>query len=279
MTETVVLEPIKKLAKDLKVAAANLTVDEARFLVHSYYAMQGDRIRDRHQQRQLLSNDEPATVLDYLGNQHEVLEKEIGKALDVYSASKPIGQWMRSIVGIGPVISAGFIAHIDIVRSETASQLWSFAGLNPTVVWSKGQKRPWNADLKVLCWKLGESFVKTCNHEDSFYGPIYQKRKAVYAARNEAGEYAERAAKILAGETNKRAPGKTTEAYGHLTKGKLPPAQIHAMARRYTVKLFISHLHETWRKMEGLPVREPYMVAVGKLTGAPHEKIEPPPIK
>lgn len=59
-----ILEPLSKMAKDLRVAAATLSRDEARFLVDAYYAMQEDRIRDDHQLRQLTANDEPATVLE-----------------------------------------------------------------------------------------------------------------------------------------------------------------------------------------------------------------------
>ena len=267
-----ILEPLAKLRKDIRLAAVQLSDDEARFLVDAYYQMQRDRIRDNHQERQLLKGGEPASVLSYLGEQHELLEKQIGKALDAYSAGKPIGQWMRSIVGVGPVISAGFIAHIDIRRAETASHIWRFAGLDPSVKWEKKTKRPWNASLKVLCWKAGESFVKTSNHKDSFYGPIYAQRKAFEHARNERGVCAEATAQMLA---SKRI-GKDTEAYKSYIQGKLPPAHLHARACRYAVKMFLAHLHEKWRTLEGLPVRDPYMVAAGKLTGTPHEKIEPP---
>lgn len=267
------LEPLAKLSKDLRDAAATLSKDEARFLVHAYYAMQADRIRDFHQQRQLAKAGEPASVLTYLGEQHELLEKQIAKALDAYSAAQPIGQWMRSIVGVGPIIAAGLFAHIDIARSETASQVWRFAGLDPTVKWERKTKRPWNADLKVLCWKLGESFVHTCNHEESVYGPLYAERKRLYVARNEAGEYAALAAEILASKNI----GKATEARKHLESGKLPPAHIHARARRYAVKIFLSHLHEKWRTLEGLPVREPYILAKEK--DQPHRKIEPPELR
>lgn len=268
MTDTTTLIAVSKLSKDLRLAAATLTKNEARFLVDAYYQMQGDRIRDFHQQRQLANAGEPASVLTYLGEQHESLEKEIAKALDVYSAAQPIGEWARSIVGIGPVIAAGLIAHIDIERCDTASKLWSFAGLNPTVKWERGQKRPWNASLKTLCWKIGESFIKTQSNANSVYGPMYVERKAYETARNERGDNAETAARIL---SEKKFRGDTV-AKKALESGKLPQAQIHARARRYAVKMFLAHFHETWRKLEGLPVREPYIVAKDAI----HGKIDPP---
>jgi len=33
---------------------------------------------------------------------------------------------------------------------------------------------------------------------------------------------------------------------------------IHAMAKRRTVKLFLSHFWLEWRKLEGLPISEPF---------------------
>lgn len=251
------LTPVARLSRDLRAAAGDMQIDEARFLVDAYYAMQRDRIRDGEQMRALGGSGEPTAVLSYLGEQHRVLETQIAGALKRFAEAQPIGAWMLSIVGIGPIIAAGMIAHIDIHKAQTASQIWRYAGLDPTVRWEKGKKRPWNASLKVLCWKAGESFVKTQNAGGAVYGPMYVERKALETARNEAGENAATAARIL---TEKRF-GADTEARKHLEAGRLPPAQIHARARRYAVKMFLAHLHETWRGMEGLPVPEPYAIA------------------
>ena len=48
-------------------------------------------------------------------------------------------------------------------------------------------KRPWNADLKLICWKAGESFVKTSNHPSDIYGHIYAERKLWEIQQNENG--------------------------------------------------------------------------------------------
>jgi len=145
-----------------------------------------------------------------------------------------------SIVGIGPVLAAGLLAHIDIEKAPTAGHIWSFAGLNPNTTWGKGEKRPWNAKLKVLCWKIGQSFVKVSNRENDVYGHIYKERKELEMGRNEAGEYAEQAKNKLA--TTKI--GKDTEAYKWYSEGKLPLGHIQQRAERYATKIFLSHLHE-----------------------------------
>lgn len=264
-----VQDVIRKLTKDEKVASATLGKDEARFLVDAYYQMQENRIRSDGQVRSMAKDGEPHAVLQWLADMNRTLEKAIQTALDVYSASDPVGDWMRSQKGIGPVIAAGFLAHLDITKAETAGAFWSYAGLDPRAKWEKGQKRPWNAQLKVLCWKLGESFVKVSGSEDAFYGQIYKQRKALEQTKNEAGDYAAQAEAKLANFKI----GKDTDAYAWYSKGKLPPAHIHRRATRYAVKLFIAHLHEKmYIAHHGKAPPLPY--AIAHLNHA--HKIEPP---
>ncbi len=261
------LEPVLKLTKDIKNASYTLSKDEARFLVDAYYTMQDNRIRSANQIRSMNQSGEPNEVLKWLLQQNENLEKQVAKALDAYSASKEIGKWTRSICGIGPVITAGLMAHIDITKCEAAGNLWSYAGLSPLSKWEKGEKRPWNAELKKLCWKLGESFVKVSINEKDIYGKIYIERKKIEQEMNERLEFssqAEQKLKIFK-------IGKDTDAYKAYSQGKLPPAHIHARAKRYAVKMFLSHFWETWRKLEGLPAPVPYAIAQ---LGHAH-KIEP----
>ena len=238
------LTPIQKLTKDLREAARTLGPAEARFLCDAYYKIQEDRIRSAHQVRTLSETTddkapEPHDTIAWLFIQEQTLENQIKAALDVYGAGHPAGVWMRSIVGCGPVITAGFLAHIDISRAPTAGHIWRFCGLDPSVTWDKGTKRPWNASLKRLCWIVGESFVKVSNNDNDIYGKLYQQRKAREIERNEAGAYAEQAAASL---TKKRF-GDQTDAKKHYTAGRLPPARIHLRAQRYAVKRFLSDTH------------------------------------
>lgn len=263
------LDPVSRLSRDIAKAAATLSDDEARFLVDAYYMMQDDRKRAHNQVRALAEGQEPHAVLAWLADQSGTLEKQIARALNVYTDAHPMGNWMRQIVGIGPVISAGLLAHIDIEKAPTVGHIWSFAGLNPLVKWEKGQKRPWNANLKVICWKAGQSFMKFSGRDDCYYGQIYKERKAFEIARNDRGEMKATAENILA----TRKIGKDTEAYKSLIVGKLPPGQIDARARRYAVKLFLSHMWEHWYTLhykKAPPL--PYPIA---FMGHTH-KIDPP---
>jgi hypothetical protein len=254
------LESIQRLSRDLKNAAITLSDQEARYLVDIYYASQRDRIRSAHQARTLTENGEPHDVLGWLFSQRETLEKQVARALDAYSASKVPGIWARSIVGIGPIIAAGLLAHIDITKAPTVGHIWRFAGLDPTVKWDKGTKRPWNGALKRLCWLIGESFVKVSNNENDFYGKIYKARKEQEIAKNEAGDFVEQAKAAL----DAKRFGADTEARKHYEAGRLPPARIHLRAERYAVKLFLSGFHHVaYETHFGEPPPKPYIISHG----------------
>jgi hypothetical protein len=200
--------------------------------------LQENRISAAHQMRTLNEGKEPHSVIDWLAQQNELLENQIKRALDKWTDSDRVGLWAKSICGIGPVISAGLLAHIDISRTPTVGHIWRFAGLDPTCEWKKKEKRPYNASLKTLtAFKMGESFVKVHNNENDVYGKVYAMRKKIEIERNDAGEFGDQA--TLRVDKVK----KSTDAYKFYSTGKLPPAQIHARARRYAVKLFLAHYH------------------------------------
>lgn len=97
--------------------------------------------------------------------------------------------------------------------------------------------RPHNATLKKICFLVGTSFIYQKNRDNELYGKIYTQRLAYETGKNDNLEYKEQAYEKM------HIVKKTTEAYKHYSIGKLPPAHLTARARRYTVKMFLSHLH------------------------------------
>jgi hypothetical protein len=270
------LNSVQRLTRDLRNASRTLSTTEARFMVDAYYQMQKDRIRAAHQSRTLAKAEEPHDVLAWFAEQREVLEDQVRRALDAYSAGQLVGTWARSITGIGPVIAAGLLANIDITRAPTVGHIWRFAGLDPTVKWERGTKRPWNGSLKRLCWLIGESFVKVSNSNSDVYGKVYAARKAVETERNEALAFADQAAAALAAKRF----GADTQARAHYEAGKLPPARIHLRSERYAVKLFLSHLHCVWYFVERgeLPPKPYVLTQAGghaHFVGPPNAQIVP----
>ena len=250
------LNPFVRLSRDLKKASTTLDEAEARFLVDYYYTLQDERTTAENVGRH---NPEPHEVITWLAENARNLENTVKHVLGVYAQSKIPGAWLQSIFGIGPVISAGYLAHFDITKAPTAGHFWSFAGYNPDQVWEKGQKRPFNAKLKVLCWKTGESFVKFKNNPKDVYGHYYDERKLYEQEINEAGGYAEEAAKKLR-TTNIQVP----EARQIYESGKLPTGHIHSRCKRWVVKLFMAHLHHVmYEDHYGTPPPKPYIIEHG----------------
>lgn len=341
------MEAIDKLTNDLHEAAATMGKHEIRFLVDSYYVIQHDRTSTANQLKAAKEAGEPARILDWITSQASKLERNIKITLDKWTANRTAGIWCRSITGVGEVITAGLLSHIDITKAPTAGKIYSFAGLNPDANWlsradanamvkdilsvthtktvtmdhiaeaaqrvhrsfaavekasrnKEGKftpasfaaglaKRPYNAKLKTLCWKLGDSFVKfhslcTCSHwskahenEDgacapkkkdgtpiececksftrkSTYGDLWHKRKKQEVSNNQAGKFSETATATL--EKKKIQDKATRERY---ESGMLPDGRVDLRARRIAVKIFLSHLHEVL-----------YFLEYGKLTRAPY---------
>lgn len=115
--------------------------------------------------------------------------------------------------------------------------------------------RPFNAKLKTLYWKIGQSFVKVSSNDNDIYGKIYKIRKAYEQAKNEAGNYADQAAL--------KKVGKDTEAYKYYSIGQLPPAHIQQRCERYATKIFLSHLHYVmYLDHYGVEPPKPYAISI-----------------
>ena len=252
----------KNLRLDVRQMAVEFDQRSVRELVSTYYRVQGDRIAVAAQARELKAQDSPHQLTEYLSEQLHHMEASLVRPLETFAQSYKVGQWALSQYGIGPVITAGLISHIDISKAHTAGSVWRYAGMDPTVVWNKGQKRPWNAELKTLVWKIGQSFMKFSGREQCFYGKLYLQDKARRIELNTSGAYAERAKSILESKNWKK--NKTSET---LKEGRLSDAQIDAQARRFAAKIFISHFHTVWyedyhTELQGTPVRAPRPYAI-----------------
>lgn len=317
------LDPLQKLSKDLKQSATMLRTEEARYLVDMYYTVQEDRIRSANRVRAFSEDQEPHQVILWLADNTSILEEQIKKALDAYSMGQRAGRWARAQHGIGPVIAAGLLAHID-PRSKTAGRVWRFAGLDASVEWLGREKAaelvksvvngsktvtndhlielaqrtnrklenitrlatneegkitastlsaalariPWNAKLKTLCWKIGESFKKFSNSPDCYYGRIYRERKTLEVSRNNELLFADQAKKKL--ETCRIQDPATLATY---KAGKLPDGRLDLRAARYAVKLFLSHFQQvSYECATGEKPPKPWVIEHGGHT----DMIEPP---
>jgi hypothetical protein len=301
---------IRRLTQDMAAAAATMGPREARFLVDTYYTFQENRKRAGNQARALAKGvvvpesdldpsldadfepdfepglepelnpaeerptptSEPHVLIDWIFEQSRVLEGQIKRSLDKYTQGQVMGDWMRQVTGIGPVISAGIIANLEQPR-PTAGRIYAFAGIagKDQKPWLAGQKRPFNRRLKVVFWHAGQSFMKLHNRPDCFYGKLYERRKLFEQRMSDSGQRTQVATEWKA-KLDKLQKTKS-EAYQHYSAGRLPPGHIDARARRWAVKIFISHMNEVWLVKLGRPVPAPFALA-----RMAHADYIPPPI-
>jgi hypothetical protein len=364
------ITPVGRLSRDLvkglRQKGGGITSTEARFMVDMYYTMQEQRVRINNQTKGLErdaekagNTPEPHDGLDWTLVQFSTLEKQVARLLQVFTETHPMAWFFEQTLGIGPVLAAGLLAHIDIRKAPTVGHIWNFAGLNPETQWagrdeakkiwaeSIGEdleeklfsaagkigrnperllhmattkpdgtpvplsassciaaiaRKPFNSQLKTLCWKIGDSFVKVSGREDAVYGRLYRERKAIEWRRNLSGANQAAAANALAAKKI----GKDTDAFAWysgacdpdkaaalLEEGKpptaasckaiagsgvpmIPPAQVDMRARRWAVKLFLSHLHQRWYEEEyATAPPKPFAIAIQNHA----HYIEPPQVR
>lgn len=192
-------------------------------------AFQRMRIAFEHRLTAIAQGRATATrdVIARLESWHErlkAMEDEVREEIEEEAANFPIIEAMCQVKGVG-LLTAGRVQALigpDISEFDTVSKLWRWAGY--AVVDGKaerlksGEKAHFSVRLKSACWRLAAGLMV---HHDG-YKDIYDRAKEKYLARGWTKLHADRA------------------------------------ARRKMIKVWLSHLWETWRKMECLPTRDPY---------------------
>ncbi|HSW42952.1 MAG TPA: hypothetical protein VLM76_10625 [Patescibacteria group bacterium] len=257
MTETIdTADPLRRLTRrDATDMARGMSREAIRNLTDLYYAIQDFRIQAAGQVRS--AGDTPARGQERVYRQMEASEGDIKLVMEEWVKASRVGRWALGQVGIGPVLAAGCVATFDPER-PTVGSWWRFAGLDPTLEWRKGEKRPYSASAKVLAWKIGDSFVRQSGHEGCIYGRWYRERKLYELERDGNGGHAAAAADTLAaGRIRDKATVATYET------GHLPAGRLDLRARRWTAKLFLAHLHwVAWEDAHGSPPPAPYAIDI-----------------
>lgn len=240
--------------------------DNVRFLVRTMYSFQKNRIQTSNRLQKRKDGENQAIpegqesqldalsvldMVDILDNAKD-LEKKLNKKIEQAVKGIPIyEEFLKTVKGCGPVMSAVLISEIDIEEATTRSKIWQYAGLNPAMV--RGKKRkgdetvltdtmirgdkltagfvaPYNTFLKSkLLGVLADCFIKSKSPYTDYYYNMKERLK------NSSNEYKE--GKKWSEETD---------------------AHINNAAKRYMVKMFLGDLYEKWRELEGLEVRKGY---------------------
>ena len=162
-------------------------------------------------------------ALPRLRPEEEFYEAQLRRMIE----NHPAWVWAEGAKGVGPTTIGRIIGKTDIIRVNTASEMWAHCGfgLEPDGTRKRkraGEKINYDPQLQSNCTMLGESLMKQ-------KGPYYE-----YYLRQK-------------------------EIHSHL-----PPMHCHNRAFRHMIKLFLSHFWQTWREAEGLPAPAPYAFAILK---------------
>ena len=207
------------------------------------------------------------SVLDRLN----AIEKDMYKHMNKFIENVPIYTgWLKNIKGIGPALATGLVVligtqmspHIEevIIRRgphkgeirklnkgyATISKLWRNSGLavNGDGLAERrttGESLHFSPRLKILMWKIGESFVKG----GKGYRELYEQFRSDY--------------------DNKWKTAKDCGSKGCLSKKNKKPGMCmdghrYMAAKRKTVKVFLAHYWMKARELEGLPVENPFII-------------------
>lgn len=154
-----------------------------------------------------------------------------------------------------------------IGESPTPSAYWRWWGLDVEETGQgperrKGEQVHYNPKLRAFSWRIKRSFKMQKAHK-SFYRRIYDnyKKRIFENSRmrrvNGREVWIPPFSEIL--KDHKACPF-YEECKSKLTKRAEPSCRGHwdNMAIKYATKVFLSHVWEQWRILEGLPVRQPY---------------------
>jgi len=170
-------------------------------------------------------NGQQALILARYKDIFAAIEQSLNDDIEALCEGVPIIDAMIQVKGVSYGLAAKVVAMVDIERAPTISALWRYAGYGVVDGQReksvKGEKRHYNGRLKSTCYLIAISFLK-CN---SPYRQEYDKAK-----------------------------GKYQRDHPDWTK-----LHTHYAALGNMIKLYLAHLWLTWRTMEGLSTRPPYV--------------------
>ncbi len=249
------------------------------------------QVRRSHLARRKQKDPDTVEMIRRLEDLEHWVDGRIGELLKEH----PAYGWFSRVKGIGPENIAKVLGLIrvapevndegeELPYADTISALWKFSGYSvedgraPKRV--PGQKLPYNAQLRTLCWRVATSLMKAgvrerctkCGqligqtkrktHEcpdptfvaiaTTKFGAYYLKQKVAYQQR-----YEKAGVRIVPAEELPKKGGKRYEPEGIISEG-----HVHNQALRKTIKLFLACLWLSWREAEGLPLSEPYAIGI-----------------
>ncbi len=207
---------------------------------------------------------EPDPELAEVAGDMLAVERKIFRRMGREIKNHPAWPWLDGVKGIGPTLGTKILGLIGQIETfNTVSMLWAFSGYavrdgkreRPV----KGKKLGYSVRLKTALYLAGDSFVKSRYPYRDLYDTRkerYIRDKQIVVARRLVPEADAPDEELLVSKAMRARLVKLCnerEENAAWTDG-----HVEAAARRYMVKVFVSHLWEVWREAEGFPTRPPY---------------------
>ena len=215
-------------------------------------------------------NEAGLEIIQRWNDRFNALEEEADKDIENMVKEIPIVEHMTDVKGIGKMLAAKVVSMIDIERADTVSALWRYAGYGLGDYW---QDANGNIVSPVSGWKFKPAKKKGDKKERVFDTPEpeegWTKVKVIdrpiahwclpYNSRLKTTLYLVATSFMRCGSPYRKIYDEAREADAK-SEHPLKDGHAHNRALRKMIKVWLSHLWEHWRKMEGLPVREIYVI-------------------
>jgi len=183
-------------------------------------------------------------------------------------------EYLKEQRGIGPAMASVLISYFDPAKARHVSSFWKYAGLDVGPDGTGRSRRKEHLVKRTYTDRNGEEQER----DGITYEPFLKtKLMGVLAAsflrsaspwRKVYDDYKHRLESDPARTKITVAQWKKHHRAGDDTKHLWTPGRIHTASSRYMIKMFLAEFWATWRRLEGLPVSEPY--AVSKQGRRPH---------
>jgi len=275
----------------------NVTLRLAVEALHDAQTARGRHSNRVKSYRRLTGLDYPREA-DIVAPSLELAEREITEKVEKLAKAHPLWEEFGSQVkGLGPILLAKVMAEVitfggrAIDRFPNVSKLWKYFGLAPGQRVKRGERGGYRKRAKSVAWLVARNILMAQGpggrrkREPGEWYRLYEQYRGYEEQKNKEGiRLAPRdcAGFLLAEPVGKFEAGtmiRKTEATGKKGKGgnfaeflaecekvgaksvrvRLTDKHMHAKAVRKLMKRFVALFWATWRKVEGLPVTEPYV--------------------
>ena len=129
------LDGLATISKEVKKSVAELSDNQIRIIIDSYYQTQAARIALENQVRAVIqgydeNNKANILAVQWLLQDYKNRENQIKKMIEEYVKSVPVCSWAVAIKGIGPIFAANLYNYINMDICKHANQFLNYAGLN-----------------------------------------------------------------------------------------------------------------------------------------------------